>query len=121
MYDFFQQTMALSAAERAKKYRQNRDMNPERREKYLEYQRQKYKKDLQTGAKKAAGDMTQREHRHMKKMWKKQKQDLRRRAKDARRNITPPESSTGRYTKPLVVIVAFHHKPIVSRILAALS
>ena len=59
--------MALSAAERARRYRENRDADPERRQKWLAYQREKNKRDKERGKKKLVKDMTKREHRYMKK------------------------------------------------------
>jgi hypothetical protein len=96
MHLYFQQFMALSAAERARKYRENRDKNPERRKRYLKYQQEKYQNDLKTGARKVVQTMTPREHREMKKIWRKQKQHLRQQAKDAQQNGTQLESPTGK-------------------------
>ncbi|KAL8609056.1 hypothetical protein ACOMHN_059869 [Nucella lapillus] len=67
--------MALSAAEKQRKYRAKRDADPVQRAKWLSYQREKYRKDRQQGKRKIVQDMTPREHRQAKKRWRKYKKD----------------------------------------------
>ena len=50
--------MALSAAEKQRRYRAKRDADPERRQKYLASKQEKYKKDKQQGKRKLVKDMT---------------------------------------------------------------
>ena len=53
---------ALSAAERQCRYRAKRDADPERRAQYLEKEREKWQQDHETGKKKKAKDLSEREH-----------------------------------------------------------
>ena len=88
--------MALSAAERARRYRENRDADPERRQKWLAYQREKNKRDKERGKKKLVKDMTKREHRYMKKVWRKDKARYRQNKKNAERDSPTPSTSRQR-------------------------
>ena len=55
--------MAISAAEKQRCYRQKRDADPERRQRWLDYQKKKYKSDKTQGKKNLVNDMTPRKHR----------------------------------------------------------
>ena len=74
--------MALSAAEKQRGYRAKRDADPEKRAKWLAYQKEKYKKDRGHGKRKSVADMTKREHRQAKRRWKKNQRDSRKHQKD---------------------------------------
>ena len=71
--------MPLSAAEKQRRYRQKRDNDAQRRAEYLEKEKKKYLEDLTSGKKKLVGQMTDREKRHQRKIWKKRKQTQRQR------------------------------------------
>lgn len=51
----------LSAVEKQWLYRARHNADPERRQKYLEKECEKYRKDLESGRKKLIGDLSQRE------------------------------------------------------------
>ena len=61
--------MALTAAEKQRRYRENRDMNPERCANYLIKSKMKYKEDVSTGKRKKIGDMTKREKKLIRRQW----------------------------------------------------
>ncbi|KAL5010757.1 hypothetical protein ScPMuIL_013062 [Solemya velum] len=90
--------MALSAAEKQRRYRERRDADPEKRARYLLKSKQKYKTDRDVGKnkRKPSSNMTAREHRHLKKMWRKQKQQYRKNQKEKKsleeNLLTPPRS-----------------------------
>ncbi|KAL8566718.1 hypothetical protein ACOMHN_050366 [Nucella lapillus] len=76
--------MGLSAAEKQRRYREKRDTDPEKRKKWLDYQRDKYRRDKQQGKKKLVRDMTVKEHRREKMEWKRRQQASR----DRKRTVT---------------------------------
>ena len=84
--------MALSAAEKQRRYRQKRDADPERRQQWLRYQKEKYKLDKRQGKKILVKDMTSRERRMEKKKWKKRQQKCRERQKHLKQQETPPST-----------------------------
>ena len=82
--------MALSAAEKQRKYRMRRDADSERRMKYLQASKKKYKKDKESGNRKLAKDMTPRELRKQRKEWKQRQKNSRERKKEVQNLHTPP-------------------------------
>ena len=91
--------MAMSNAERQRKFRQNRDRNPEKREQYLKQSKDRYKKDRASGKNKPIKEMTEREKRHVRKNWRLQKKKDRERAKKIKsvlENELTPSSSPDR-------------------------
>ncbi|WAR10688.1 hypothetical protein MAR_035764 [Mya arenaria] len=82
--------MGMSNAERQRKFRSRWDEDETRR-KYL--QDSKEKKDKTLGKRKQITDMTQREKRHQRKIWRVQKRKLKERRKaEQERILTPPSS-----------------------------
>lgn len=82
----------MSNAQRQRKFRQNRDNNPEQRQLYLQKEKVKYQKDKETGKKKCVKDMTTREHRAIRKRWRTHKRKRRDKQKEQQNILTPPES-----------------------------
>lgn len=90
---FFQE-MSLSGAEIAKRYRERRDADPDRRRKYLEKERDKWNKDKETGKKKGINELSEREKRAKRKKWKEAKMLARARVRASAllQSETPPNS-----------------------------
>lgn len=63
-------SMPLSAAEKQRRYRARRDQDPERRAKYLEWERKKWKRDREQGKKKSIHECSQREQRLQRRKWR---------------------------------------------------
>lgn len=84
--------MVLSAAEKQRRYRRRRDADQLRREEYLAKEKERYKMLREIGIRKSKSEMTKREHRRNRRMWRLQKKDLRKRKKEVRNILTPPES-----------------------------
>lgn len=72
---YFRINMALTNAEKQRRYRERRDMDPSRREEHLKKRNEKYKNDVQVGRLKKISDMTPREQRKQRKEWRKIKQN----------------------------------------------
>lgn len=91
---YYRINMALTNAEKQRRYRENRDMDPSRREKHLTKRREKYKNDLQVGKLKKISDMTLREQRKQRKEWRKIKQNQRKKRKEEQevKALTPSSS-----------------------------
>ena len=62
--------MPLSAAEKQRRYRQRRDADPERREAYLEKEKEKWRKDRDTGKKLSVSELNDRERRAKRLNWR---------------------------------------------------
>ncbi|XP_041963903.1 uncharacterized protein LOC121721223 isoform X3 [Alosa sapidissima] len=82
----------LSAAEKQRRYRARRDTNPERRAKYLEYERRKWKRDRELGKKKLVHECNVSEQMAIRRRWKLAKAKSRA-AKDATAILSPPPVS----------------------------
>ncbi|XP_048117714.1 uncharacterized protein LOC125306410 isoform X2 [Alosa alosa] len=82
----------LSAAEKQRRYRARRDTNPERRAKYLEYERRKWKRDRELGKKKLVHECNVSEQMAIRSRWKLAKAKSRA-AKDATAILSPPPVS----------------------------
>ncbi|KAG9276293.1 hypothetical protein AMEX_G8596 [Astyanax mexicanus] len=65
-------TAPVSAAEKQRRYRARRDADPERRQKYLQYERQRWRRDLQQGKKKIISDLSELERIQQRYKWRKQ-------------------------------------------------
>ena len=64
--------MKSKGAEIARRYRERRDADPERKRKYLERERDKWKKDREAG-KKGVNELSEREKRAKRKKWREAK------------------------------------------------
>jgi len=84
--------MALSAAEKQRRYRERRDADLERRQKYLDKKKAKYRQDLAIGKRKNIAQMSERQERTMRRRWRQQKQDLKERKQMLENLVTPPVS-----------------------------
>ncbi|XP_052004598.1 uncharacterized protein LOC127659023 isoform X3 [Xyrauchen texanus] len=62
--------MAKTAAERQREYRARRNADPVRREKYLRSERERWKRDIDTGKKKRIGDLGEKDQRWRRKKWR---------------------------------------------------
>ena len=84
--------MPLSAAEKQRRYRQRRDADQARRAKYLEKEKERYRQLKETGKRKTKNEMTARELRLNRKIWRLHKRDIRKRKKEVQTILTPPGS-----------------------------
>lgn len=86
--------MSSKGAEIARRYRERRDADPDRRRKYLEKERAKWKKDRETGKKKGVNELSEREKRAKRKKWREAKSRARakNRASALLQSETPPNS-----------------------------
>jgi hypothetical protein len=101
--------MALSAAEKQRRYRERRDADLERRQKYLDLEKAKYRQDLAIGKRKNIAQMSKRQKRTMRRRWRQQKQDLKERKQMLENLVTPPvspshptEPGTSRLTRSFI-------------------
>ena len=87
--------MRSKGAETARRYREHRDADPDRRRKYLEKERDKWKKDRETGKKNSVNELSEREKRAKRKKWREAKGQARarNRASAMLQSETPPKSS----------------------------
>lgn len=86
--------MSSRGAEIARRYRERRDADPDRRRKYLEKERDRWNKDRETGKKKGVNELSEREKRAKRKKWKEAKRQARARtsASAVLQSETPPNS-----------------------------
>ena len=84
----------LTAAEKQRRYREKRDADPVKRDLYLQKEKKKYKEDLKTGKRKRVADMTPRERRGAKKVWRdyKRAKTAEKKAKNKENESTPEKS-----------------------------
>lgn len=61
--------MALSAAEKHKCYSARRDADPERRVKYLQSEKKKWRRDREQGKKKTVHELSERKQRLQRRKW----------------------------------------------------
>ncbi|KAK1891792.1 Vezatin [Dissostichus eleginoides] len=94
--------MSSKGAEIARRYRERRDADPDRRRKYLEKERDKWKKDRETGTKKGVNELSERAKRAKRKKWREAKsQDRARdRASALLQSETPPDSPAAPENQP---------------------
>ncbi|XP_050974501.1 uncharacterized protein si:ch211-67e16.4 isoform X3 [Labeo rohita] len=71
--------MAKTAAEKQREYRARRDADPVRREKYLRSERERWRRDVETGKKKRIGDLCEKAQRWRRKQWREAKERQKRR------------------------------------------
>lgn len=96
--------MAVTAAEKQRRYHEKRDADPEKKAMFLKQQREIYERDKQRGLEKVVKDMSPREHRAAKKVWRNQNRATREKQKrlgergDTTKNtpITRPSISISR-------------------------
>ncbi|KAK7153869.1 hypothetical protein R3I94_007281 [Phoxinus phoxinus] len=62
--------MAKTAAEKQRAYRARRDADPHRRERYLRTERERWRRDVETGKKKRIGDLCEKAQRWRRKQWR---------------------------------------------------
>ncbi|KAH3785725.1 hypothetical protein DPMN_163818 [Dreissena polymorpha] len=89
--------MALSNAERQRRFRAKRDAVPAEREKYLMKGRERYKQECNSGKRKPVEQLAEREKRPIRKRWRIQKRKDRARERETRNifdNIQTPVSSS---------------------------
>ena len=101
--------MGMSNAERQRKFRENRDRNPEKREAYLQRERNRNMKKKEKGILKSVQDMTAREKRAARKRWRNQKrkkrEQIKEQAKVMKSLLTPPNTPAGVNGLPEDVVV----------------
>ncbi|XP_039539211.1 uncharacterized protein si:ch211-67e16.4 isoform X3 [Pimephales promelas] len=66
--------MAKTAAEKQRAYRARRDADPDRRERYLRTERERWRRDVETGKKKKIGDLCDKAQRWRRKQWREAKE-----------------------------------------------
>ncbi|XP_077072418.1 uncharacterized protein LOC143723635 isoform X3 [Siphateles boraxobius] len=66
--------MAKTAAEKQRAYRARRDADPDRRERYLRTERERWRRDVETGKKKRIGDLCEKAQRWRRKQWREAKE-----------------------------------------------
>ena len=84
--------MAKTGAERQREYRERRNADPERREKYLRSERMRWTKDVLAGKKKGRGDLNKRGQKMRRKGWRKAKERQKQREMAVNTIATPPQS-----------------------------
>ncbi|XP_056110188.1 zinc finger CCCH domain-containing protein 13-like [Rhinichthys klamathensis goyatoka] len=83
----------ITPAEMQRRYREKRDADPERREMYLQKEREKWQRDRETGKKKRVADLSEHEKRAQRKKWRERKRETKARKK-ARPAIPSPPATT---------------------------
>lgn len=81
-----------TAAERQRKYRARLKADPERRERYLQSERERWRKNVEAGKKKAIKDLSEREQRKKRKMWKAAYHRSKEKREMLKNLSTPPQS-----------------------------
>ena len=86
--------MALTNAEKQRRYREKRDKDPTRRAEYLNKKKQKYIEDVAVGKRLLIESMSERSQRQQRKAWREDQKRSRRRKKEKNIPIipTPPIS-----------------------------
>ncbi|XP_039862393.1 uncharacterized protein LOC120718111 [Simochromis diagramma] len=72
----------MSAAEKQRRYRARRDADPEKRQIYLNKEKEKWRKDREEGKKKKVADLSERQKRAQRKQWRERKRKHRASAKE---------------------------------------
>ncbi len=83
--------MEKTSAEKQREYRARRDADPARREKYLRNERERWRRDVETGKKKRIGDLCEKAQRWRRKQWRESKERQKRRF--FKLIATPPDNS----------------------------
>lgn len=81
-----------TAAERQRKYRERLKADPERRERYLQSERERWRKNVEAGKKKAINELSEREQRKKRKMWRAAYHRSKERKEVLKNLSTPPQS-----------------------------
>lgn len=84
--------MALTAAEKQRRYRARRDADPSKRQEYLKKERQTWKARKEAGKVKSVSELSEREKRSKRKYWRKAQQKCREKKAAIDSLATPPES-----------------------------
>lgn len=84
--------MALTNAERQRKYREKRDNDAARRAEYLRKKQEKYLQDLASGKRQLVSDLTYRSQRYQRKQWREQQKRHRENIKNAPVILSPPHT-----------------------------
>ncbi|XP_056320722.1 uncharacterized protein si:ch211-67e16.4 isoform X4 [Danio aesculapii] len=71
--------MANASAEKQRAYRRRRDADPARREKYLMNERERWRRDIETGKRKRIGDLGEKAQIMRRKQWREAKERQKRR------------------------------------------
>ncbi|WAR15491.1 hypothetical protein MAR_005596, partial [Mya arenaria] len=90
-------TMALSNSERQRPFRAQRNVDPDKRKKYLQKGQDRYQRDCNSEKIKPIKELSEREKRTIRKKWKSQKRTDRSREKETKR--TAKEETTTRGIK----------------------
>ncbi|KAL4005767.1 hypothetical protein ACER0C_005480 [Sarotherodon galilaeus] len=81
-----------TAAERQRKYRERLKADPERRERYLQSERERWRKNVEAGKKKTINELSKREQRKKRKMWRAAYHRSKERKEVLKNLSTPPQS-----------------------------
>jgi hypothetical protein len=84
--------MALTNAERQRKFREKRDSDIARRTDYLRKKKEKYLQDLASGKRKLVSDLSDRSKRSQRKQWRDQQKRHREKGKSAPLILSPPQT-----------------------------
>ena len=82
----------MTNAEKQRRFRERRNQDEAKRQEYLLYHKNRYKKEKESGKRKSVADMSEREHRAAKKKWRLEKRERREKAKMASKSA--PEKSS---------------------------
>ena len=85
----------MSAAGKLRRYRARRDVDHERRQQYLNKEKESWRKDIDEGRKKKVSDLSEREKRAVRKKWRERKRKLRKndRARTTFQSMNTPPTS----------------------------
>lgn len=87
--------MALTAKERARRWRERQKNDPEKHQRYLENEKERYRSRKNSGKLKCISELTERQKRSVRKRWRKNQKQKREKEKDIANLITvntPPDS-----------------------------
>lgn len=87
--------MALTAKERARRWRERQKNDPEKHQRYLENEKERYRSRKNSGKLKCISELTERQKRSVRKRWRKNQKQKREKDKDIANLITvntPPDS-----------------------------
>ena len=87
--------MALTSAERSRRWRERQKQDPEKHQKYLQKEKQRYQERKKVGKLKNVEELSEREKRAVRKQWRKNQQNKRKKDKETKNLLssnTPPNS-----------------------------
>lgn len=90
----------LSDAEKLRCYRARRDADPERRERYLSKEKERWRNDREEGRRKKVSELSEREKRAQREKWREKKKKQR----DSARARTTSQSLTDEPSRPEVIM-----------------